>query len=366
VGTKLAWRALCVCTVAATATIGLVGTPAQAATTNVWRTEYYNSGTSGQMNGVVAYSKGDGWAIGNTYKDGNFVYGLDVLHWNGGHWSSVSIPDSSGYAANSISGEDGVDVWVLATNAAGDWTAFRFDGSHWHTIAIPAGVGVNDLVVLSATNAWTTSGSSCTETNGKLTDCTTSLWHWNGSTWQSYTIDADITSLAGTSAGNLRAAGATGETSLGGTGTLIEYQWSGSAWVKKSIPAVKVQSDEVTVATDGTNDVWLSSWTAGAGTVTALHWNGKAWSTIKSPTSMSATPGLVPDGSGGAWFGALAHWTGKAWVNAIPPISSATAASIFAMAKIPGTSGSYWGAAQVSKGSSTIDHPTVMIYGPLP
>ena len=29
-------------------------------------------------------------------------------------------------------------------------------------------------------------------------------------------------------------------------------------------------------------------------------------------------------------------------------------------------SGSYWGAAQVSKGSSSTIHPSVMIYGPLP
>lgn len=358
---------LCVGAAAAAVAIGLTGTglagiatPAQAATTNVWRTEYYNTGVSGQMNGVVAYSKGDGWAIGDLYKGGNIVNSLDVLHWNGGHWYSVSVPGSGGYSANSI------DVWVLGENAAGGWKAFRFDGSHWHTVTIPDGVGLSDLRVLSATNVWTLSGASCTQTSGKPMDCTTPIWHWNGSTWQSYTIDAAINSLDGTSTSNLRAAGATGETSLGGTGTIVEYQWSGSGWAKKSIPSIKVQSDEVTVTTDSTSDVWLSSWTAGASTVTALHWNGKAWSTVKSPASLAASPSLVPDGSGGAWFGALAHWTGKAWVNTTPPISSWSGGGIFAMVKIPGTSGSYWGAAQVTKGSSSTDHPSVMIYGPLP
>jgi hypothetical protein len=220
--------------------------------------------------------------------------------------------------------------------------------------------------VLSATNVWTVGGgASCTEMNGKLTDCTSPIWHWNGSTWQSYTIDADITSLGGTSASNLRVAGVTGQTSVNGNGTLVEYQWSGSGWVKKSIPSVKVQAD-ASVATGSTSDVWLSSWTSGASTVTALHWNGKAWSTVKSPASVAATPTLVTDGTGGAWFGTLAHWTGKAWVNTTPPPSSMTGGAIFSMVKIPGISGSYWGAAQVSKDYSSAIHPSVMIYGPLP
>jgi hypothetical protein len=362
-------RALCVGTAAAatTAVIGLAatGAPAQAATANVWRTEYYNTGASGQMNGVVAYSKGDGWAVGNTYTGENIVYSLDVLHWNGSKWYSVSVPGSSGYSANSIAGQDGVDVWVFAENAAGDLKAFRFDGSHWHTVTIPSDVGISDGVVLGASNVWSVGGASCTETSGRLTGCTTPIWHWNGSTWQSYTIDADITGLGGTSASNLRTAGVTGQTSANGNGTLVEYQWSGSSWAKESIPSIKVQ-DNASVATDSTSDVWLSSWTAGASTVTALHWNGKAWSTVKSPTSVAAAPSLVPDGSGGAWFGTLAHWTGKAWVNTTPPPSSWSGGAIFSMAKIPGMSGSYWGAAQVSKGSSSTTHPSVMIYGPLP
>jgi hypothetical protein len=353
---------------AVTAAIGFAatGTPAQAATTNVWRTEYYNTSASGQMYGVTAYSKSDAWAVGDTYKGENIVYSLDVLHWNGSKWNAVSVPGSSGYAANSIAGEDGVDVWVFAENAAGDWKAFRFDGSHWHTVVIPWDVGISDAVVLDSTNVWSVGGGAgCTETNGKLTSCTSLIWHWNGSTWRSYTIDANIGGLSGTSANNLRAAGVTGQTSINGNGTLVEYQWNGSGWAKKSIPSVKVQ-DDVSVATDSSSDVWLSSWTANASTVTALHWNGKTWSTVKSPRSLPATPSLVPDGSGGAWFGTLAHWTGKAWINTTPPPSSWSGGAIFSMAKIPGTSGSYWGAAQVSKGSSSATHPSVMIYGPLP
>jgi hypothetical protein len=119
-------------------------------------------------------------------------------------------------------------------------------------------------------------------------------------------------------------------------------------------------------ATDSTSDVWLSSWTAGASTVTALHWNGKAWSTVKSPASVAAAPSLVPDGSGGAWSGTPAHWTGKAWLNTTPPPSSWSGGHIFSMVKIPGMPGSYWGAAQVNKGSSPATHPSIMIYGPLP
>lgn len=361
-------RALCAtaAAVAATAALGLAGTwaPAQAATTNVWRTEYYNTGSSGQMTGVVAYSKGDGWAIGNTYKGENIVYSLDVLHWNGGHWYSVSVPGSSGYSADSIVGQDGIDVWVFAENAAGGWKAFRFDGSQWHAITIPSGVGVSDPVVLSADNVWTIGGATSTETNGKLTT-STPIWHFNGATWQSYTIDTYIASLDGSSASNLRAAGVAGQTSFDGNGTLAEYQWSGSSWVKKSIPSTKV-TDNVSIVTDSTSDVWFSWWTVGASTVTALHWNGKAWSTVKSPASMPAAPGLIPDGSGGAWFGTLVHWTGKEWVNTTPPLSSWSGGTIFSMVKIPGTSASYWGAAQVSKGSSSTVHPSVMIYGPLP
>jgi hypothetical protein len=360
-------RTLCAGVATAAAVIGLAvaAAPAGATTTDVWRTEYYNTGVTGHVNGVVAYSKGDGWAVGDTYKGGNIVDSLDVLHWNGGTWSAVSVPDSGGYSANSIAGQDGDDVWVFAENAAGDWKAFWFDGSHWHTVEIPPAVGISDPVVLSSSSVWSVAGGTCSESDNKVTGCTTPLWHWNGSAWQLYTIYADITGLDGTSASNLRVAGVTGQTTPQGTGTLVEYQWSGSDWAKKNIPSVKV-ADNVSVATDSTTDVWLSSWTAGASTVTALHWNGTAWSTVKSPASMPAVPGLVPDGSGGAWFGAFAHWTGKAWVNTVPPASSMSGGTIFSMVKIPGESGSYWGAAQVSKGSSSAVHPSVMIYGPLP
>ena len=69
------------------------------------------------------------------------------------------------------------NVWILGTSASGTYptTVYRYDGSRWHKVLIPAHANLHDLVVLGPANVWAfgSSGTSAAD-----------VFHWNGHGWQ--------------------------------------------------------------------------------------------------------------------------------------------------------------------------------------
>jgi hypothetical protein len=338
--------------------------PGNAATTAEWRFSSYESSLTGSMESVVAISRTDAWAEGLIYHGETPVNSPYVLHWNGAKWSAVTIPGSSGYSSSQVSASSASNVWVLGTDAKGtlNQKIFRFDGAHWHTMSVPEG-NLDNLMVLSATDVWVTGQISCT-ISPKASKCVTDVWQWNGSKWLAHPINSTVYSIDASSAANVWVVGL-GGVNQKGEGTVAAYRWAGTHWtpVTMSHPDMSGWPD---IAMGSASNIWIEGGRGTTSQVLALHWTGSKWQQVISPAGDAASPGAVPYGSSGVWMGPWVAWTGRGWISTLQhlPFSGGT---IHDVVPIPGASGSYWGAASVeTSAKSSVDHPAMVVYGPVP
>ena len=335
--------------------------PGSAATTGAWRLSSYASTVTGDMTSVVAISRTDAWAVGNTAHGNTPVNNPYVLHWTGARWTGVTIPGGNGYTSAEVAASSASNVWVLGTNFNGllNQKLFRFDGAHWHTISAPAGSSVDNLLVLSATDVWVTGQISCT--GGK---CVTDVYQWNGSKWLAHPINSSVYSIGASSATNVWAVGLSDVNSKG-EGVVAGYRWAGTRWTPVAMSHPDM-SGWPNITMGSASNIWIEGWRGASSQVLALHWTGSKWQRVFSPAGSAASPDATPYGSSGVWMGPWAAWTGRGWVDTLPdlPFSGGIISDI---AAIPGDSGAYWSAASVTKTeNSTNDHPAMMIYGPVP
>ena len=355
------FRRAALATVGAAALTAATALPGNAATTPEWRFSAYESSATGSMGSVVAISRTDAWAVGTTEHGGTTVNSPYVLHWTGAKWSGVTIPGSSGYYSSLVSASSASNVWVLGTddNDSLNQRIFRFDGSHWNTVSVPSAGNLGNLLVLSATDVWVTGQVSCISTK-----CVTDMWQWNGSTWVAHPINSFVYNIAGTSPANVWVVGMS-DVNQKGEGVMAAYRWAGTHWtpVTMSHPDMSGWPD---IAMSSASNVWIEGWRGTSSQVLALHWSGGKWQQVLSPRGSVASPDTVPYGSSGVWMGPWAVWTGRAWISTLP-VPPFDGGVIDDMVPIPGASGSYWGAASADNNtSSSVGHPAMMIYGPLP
>ena len=357
---RRAFRRAALATAGAAALTAATALPGSAATTNEWRFSAYESSLTGNVESVAAISRTDAWAVGTVYHGQTPVNSPYVLHWNGAKWSAVTIPGGGGYYASGVSASSADDVWVLGTDVNGSLNQklFRYDGSHWHTMPVPEG-NLGDLMVLSATDVWVSGQIACTGTK-----CVTDVWQWNGTAWSPHPINSTVVSIDASSAGNVWAVGL-GDVNAKNEGTVAAYRWAGTHWTPV-VMAHPEMSGWADIAMPSASDVWIEGWRGTSSQVLALHWNGRAWSQVVSPAADGAAPGAVPYGSAGVWMGSWVAWTGHGWISTLQHLPFADGV-IQPPVPIPGAPGSYWGPARATTTpNSSVDHPAIAIYGPLP
>ena len=234
----------------------------------------------------VSIAPADVWASG-TASDANVDRAI-MRHWNGGSWSSVSLP-SEGYSSRSMSvvANGPHDVWLTGLrreSALGHTRAFmqHWNGSAWSRSPLPAMCGgqsgIYGLAAIASHDVWGV--GQCGGTPDALTV------HWNGSAWSQVPVPMP----PGAAAGFLDAVDAVSPTSAWAVGTytnqtggypLIEH-WNGSAW--KVVPGADViragnydtAFDDVEVVSPG--DVWAVGNTGGK--AITEHWDGASWSAV--------------------------------------------------------------------------------------
>ena len=354
------FRRAALATAGAAALTAATALPGNAATTAEWRLSAYESSVTGGMNSVVAISRTDAWAVGGIEHGKTPVNNPYVLHWNGAKWSAVTIPGSSGYSSTLVSASSAGNVWVFGTDANDSLNQklFRYDGSHWHTMSVPEG-NLGNLMVLSATDVWATGQISCVAAK-----CITDVWQWNGSTWLEHPINSTVYSINASSATNVWAVGMS-DVNQKGEGVVAAYRWAGTHWtpVVMSHPDMSGWPD---IAMSSASNIWIEGWRGASSQVLALHWIGGKWQQVFSPAGDAASPGAVPYGSSGVWMGPWVAWTGRGWISTLQHLPFAGGV-IDNVVPIPGASGSYWGAASAqTNANSSVDHPAMVIYGPLP
>jgi hypothetical protein len=228
---------------------------------------------------------------------------------------------------------------------------------------VPEG-NLSTLVVLSTSDVWVSGQISCT---GSMTDmkCVTDMWQWNGSRWLAHPINSSVYNIAGSSATNIWVVGLGNVNQNTGEGTVAVFRWTGTHWFPVHMSHPKMSGwPDITIGS--TSDIWIAGWRGTSSQVLALRWTGSKWQQVISPGDSSASPDLVPYGSSGVWMGPWTLWTSRTWVSTLEYLPWASG-GIPDFVKVPGTSGSYWGAASAEKSAnSAANHPAMVIYGPIP
>jgi hypothetical protein len=255
------------------------------------------------------------WAIGyrvNAHADA--TAGL-LLHYTGGRWVSVSFPGQSAFSPLSVTALAPGDFWLFGyLNGTG--AALHYLNGVWSPFPLPP-QSTGAWLVLSDTDIWTAGGQPdvCASVSSEP-DCTPAS-HWNGAIWQSYPVPVDaLTSLAGTSATDIWAAGYDGER-LTGYAPAHVLRWTGSAFTNTSL--VARSSDYIPLLTVlSARNVWLggSIPRSARGSSCISHWNGRRWSAFSfAVVGDSFCDNLVSDGHRGVWTGPEVDWTGSEFVK---------------------------------------------------
>ncbi len=161
---------------------------------------------------------------------------------------------------------------------------------------------------------------------------------WNGSRWKivaspnAASMDNFLYGVAGVSANDIWAVGATGNAGQGPLQTLIEH-WDGTQWSIVSSPNSSLPINQLRgVTAISANNVWAvgSGSMLGGPTQTLIeHWDGTKWSVVASPnttqianylysvTAIAANDvwavGSASNSNGSAAQSLVEQWNGKKW-----------------------------------------------------
>lgn len=328
---------------AAASCLALAGAlPASAATTH-WRVTYRVPSRNDELEGVTAPGSRDAWAFVSRYSQDIFRSAF-YLHWNGHVWSRRNVPHPAGFVPYAASSSSPTNVWIIGQTSAG-FAVLVYNGS-WHANPAP---GDLPLTVLASNDAWVMSGPGCSF-SGRAWACSTTTYHWNGTTWTPFTVPAYGLNLVGAGR-HVWFVGADHVTSPGPpyeTGRETLYRWSGRQWRKVAAPDGRIRGYIPAVAS-AAGKLWLLAKTVRTKEAHLDYWNGHRWSRHDGPPGFGPYPngGLMSyDGRNGFWIGSY-QWTGRRWVNTLP--IGSTLYGMYDTVHIPGTA-SAWAIAEVGSG----------------
>lgn len=204
-----------ICAASAAPTLRPAG---RAASATGWRLVYRlpRSGQH-QLFSVTAPGRTSAWAVGGTRT------AAIILHWSGGSWHQVSIPQAKGLVAFDVQASSPDNVWISGT-ASGSSELVRWNGVSWRTVPTPA-TGLGALDVISPRNVWV--AAACAGSAGSK-PCST-LWNWNGTSWRGHTVGLNVSSVAGKTADDVWAVGERGSRRPGRTVSAARTRCAGTA-----------------------------------------------------------------------------------------------------------------------------------------
>jgi hypothetical protein len=253
-----------------------------------------------RLEGVVALSPTDAWAVGWTSNPSYLDDRSFSMHWDGTAWSIVDTPQPGGSSVDRLKAVDAAgpnDVWATGLY----WDAqthahsviLHWDGQVWRraplgvpslTIVAPrrqcdSGTGLAGITVVSATDVWAV---------GDATTC-----HYNGSVWTevpspqprpeyeelSYPLE-DVSAAA---PNDVWAVGArVVETYYGVAWDSLAEHWDGARWALNTIqlPPGQVLYGVDAVAAD---DIWAVGQDDYGATI--VHYDGSSWTHVPTPAA---------------------------------------------------------------------------------
>jgi photosystem II stability/assembly factor-like uncharacterized protein len=243
-----------------------------------------------ELNGVVAISPSNAWAVGSTSSGNALDQTTLILHWDGARWQIVPSPSPGTLGLNAlyaVAANSANDVWAVGsftnTGEYAQTLSVHWDGTSWRVIPSANVAGSNNelfgVVALGPNDVWAV-GYSGNAAFGFFT----LVEHWNGSTWSVISSpsplgDDILRAVSGTGAGDIWAVGRSRNTFNFRTSTLIEH-WNGNSW-SQVFGAGGENSALYGVAAISPGDAWT---VGDSGGLTLIdRWNGSSWSIFPSP-----------------------------------------------------------------------------------
>jgi hypothetical protein len=250
---------------------------------------------------VSASSTTDAWAVGFTKTVGAAGRFPLAVHWNGTAWAIVPTPTLTGGAKSTLNGVVALsanNAWAVGKGRNGAALAEHWNGSAWSVVPVPtpAGAASSQLSGISArspSDIWAVGSASVLV--GTAVQGRTLVEHWNGTAWsivpsRNATTSNLFTGVAPVAANDVWAVGYTITTD--GTNqpdkTLIEH-WNGSSWSIVASPSPPSNDTLAGVAARSASDVWAvgtrqdRSGAIPIDRTLTEHWNRSAWSVVASP-----------------------------------------------------------------------------------
>jgi hypothetical protein len=328
------------------AAAGGIVTPGTAqASSSAWY-RVYQANVSGSFSRVAAISKNNIWAVGDTSTTaGKTIYQPFIRHFNGSSWQAITIPHSSGSAADWVSASAASNVWVggLKNSSIATSVVYRWNGARWAKIPVPAKTDLQDIVVLGPHNVWAFGDSGTVAYD---------IFHWNGSRWQHY-LSNDINFIPQhISASAPDNVWVSGFAYSGSKQVVAAYRWNGTAWHPVSMPHPVLDDAGPNVTAVSPSNVWIGWYDTTTSHV--LRWDGHKWHAVTA-VNYADPLDIVPDGKGGYWFGAQAILSGSTWTaEEVPGFTGGYGG----VTRIPGTTSFLLNAGVEASGSST-ERPTI-------
>jgi hypothetical protein len=269
---------------------------------------------------VDALSPSDAWAVGH-FEAAGFDHPRPLVeHWDGGAWSSVSVPWNQESELLGVAAVSAGDVWMVGGDQSGGSALIaRWNGTSVTEVPHPNPGSFNRLYAVTAVapnDVWAV---------GEYTNpiSRTLALHWNGSTW------TQVPTPTGEGYDHLYGVSAVASNDVWAVGddgnTTLALHWNGSQWTRVPTPSPGFSATlrAVSAAPDGT--VWAVG-DSGSDSL-MMRWNGNSWSVVPSPSpglsfldlngvaTVSATDAWavgVYDVSGN-WKTLTMHWDGGSW-----------------------------------------------------
>ena len=219
-----------------------------------------------------------------------------------GSWSVVSSPNVQS-KQNYLQGVTAIaanDVWSVGFTFDSSGNALtlteQWNGTKWKLVASPNTSAMDNFLYgvagVSAKNAWAV-GATGSAGQGPLQ---TLIEHWNGTQWSivsSPNSQQPINQLHGVTAISSSNVWAVGSANVlgGATNTLIEH-WNGKKWKIVTSPnTTELANYLYSVTAITANNIWAVGSAASSGGSSAQslieHWNGTQWSIVTSPNVLS-------------------------------------------------------------------------------
>jgi hypothetical protein len=249
-------------------------------------------------------------------------------------------------------------VWILGTDMTGDTEALAFSGEQWTLMTLPE--GGNSLVVLGNDNVWIGGSGSCSPSGAA---CTTSVEHWDGASWHSWTLPVGAATVTGKGRQVWLAGSRVDKGGIYPRGREAVFRWRSGRWIQVAAPDREIVGYP-SPGVSPTAEVWLLAKNAGAAKPHLDQRIGRRWSKFKVPDDLGPAANsaqLSFDGYHGFWVDSD-HWTGQRWIRTLLPGQKSTVVAEYSTAPVPGMS-SAWGIAQTS-GATPVS--VLAIYGKLP